>query len=236
MKWCIVLMAVALPMVSAQSCPGQQTATSIAATRTESLSPPWILLRSVNHRLIRHNRPGSRSVIGEMGDQYEIRITNPNHCGTVALVSVDGLSVFTGLPARMSDPGYVIPAEGSVVVRGWRRGDEHAAAFRFTTTENSYAKQMGYGEHIGQIRVTLIREQLSQPRTSIPTWEHGFRSGGTEYGPEIDDRVTRINFRRSNVTSTWLLNYSICQQPSSSQPVLGKSTNHFVPEPPGYSN
>ena len=72
---------------------------------------------------------------GELGERYEILIRNPNPQRAVALISVDGLSIFSGRPATWSDSGYIIEPFQTILVKGWRKGDEHSAVFSILTSQ-----------------------------------------------------------------------------------------------------
>ncbi len=59
--------------------------------------------------------------IPEVGAEYQIRVWNHGPRRIAAIVSVDGLSVITGEPASESQPGYIVAAYSSVLIKGWRR-------------------------------------------------------------------------------------------------------------------
>lgn len=175
--------------------------------------------------------PGHHEVVGSLGARYALVVHNPNLHRVVAMVSVDGLSVFTGKPSTDHDPGYVLEPRQSVVVRGWRRGNEHAAAFRFSRDADSYAARMGYHHRLGVIDVTLVMEAPAVPRAATGARSLSAR-GGTEYGEEIRDRVRWVNFRRSAIHAHTSLRYRV-----ATGGVHGVPSRHpepFAPAPPGY--
>ena len=147
------------------------------------------------------------------GVEYQIRVRNRGPQRILAIASVDGLSVMNGQPVTESSSGYVIPGYGAYTVRGWRRGQNHVAAFTFEPRGQSYAAQTGQGAGIGVIRLRAIAEQpviapYSINGGSSDWWGNaigasGLRSpvpapsAGTGYGREVDSRVSYVSFRRS---------------------------------------
>ncbi len=136
--------------------------------------------------------------VREPGGQYEIRVRNHGSRRVLAIVSVDGLSVMDGRTANDSGGGYVIGPYGTIRIKGWRRGNEHVAAFDFTGREESYAHLTGRGSRIGEIRLLAIEEQpLYQhypPRHIHPFWPYtGSRSGPR--GPGLPNASWGGSFR-----------------------------------------
>lgn len=150
------------------------------------------------------------------GQEYEIRVWNHGPRRIVALVSVDGLSVITGRPASEEQPGYIVAAHGSVLIKGWRRDLDRVAAFGFEERSRSYASRMGYPEKIGVISLLAIEERTTRPwvelerkGTGAPAAQraHDDVGGtGTGYGRDIDSHVQVVPFARSHnrrVVTIW---------------------------------
>jgi hypothetical protein len=106
-----------------------------------------------------HHR-GQTFVLGDTGSRYNIRLTNHSSSRVELVMSVDGRDVIHG---RMSNPGqdrgYVLPAHGSAVIRGFRTSMSSVAAFRFSSPESSYAGRLGRPFATGVIRAAAFRER-----------------------------------------------------------------------------
>lgn len=94
-----------------------------------------------NGKIYVEGRPGRRN---KPGTEYEIEIINRNPFEVEAVVSVDGLSVIDGQEAGQHSPGYLVGANDTLRIKGWKVDGSTAAAFTFTGKgEASYGEQMG---------------------------------------------------------------------------------------------
>ncbi len=108
---------------------------------------------------------GSMYVAGNLGERYNIRLTNntPNRVETV--VTVDGRDVISGqLGNYRKQRGYVIGPYGSVTVEGFRQSLDHVAAFRFSDLTASYSARRGTPQHVGVIGVAVFKERQRRIR------------------------------------------------------------------------
>ncbi len=109
-----------------------------------------------------HN--GGMFVAGEIGERYNIRVSNNSARRVEAVVSVDGRDVLTGKVGNYrSQRGYVIEPYGSVVIEGFRQSLDSVAAFRFTAQSNSYSSRMGTAQNVGVIGVAVFEERAPKP-------------------------------------------------------------------------
>jgi hypothetical protein len=185
------------------------------------------------------------------GAEYEIRVWNHGPRRVTAIVSVDGLSVINGLPASEAHPGYIVAPYSYILINGWRRSLETAAAFRFVDREKSYANLIGKPENVGVIGLVAIEEMVPRPRTGIAKADAAgppilgasasVGSIGTEYGREIDSRVYYVPFVRSANMRTVSLYYDTVEALREAGvpvdrplPVPFPGDVKFVPPPPGY--
>ncbi len=111
---------------------------------------------------------GTRYVAGQPGHEYALRVTNRSSVDLLAVVSVDGVNVLTGQTAAAAQSGYVIPAGGSVEIKGWRKSLERVAAFYFTDLGNSYAARTGRPDNVGVIGVALFKRKVR-----LESWQPG---------------------------------------------------------------
>lgn len=109
---------------------------------------------------------GRSFVLGEQGERYVVRITNPTSERVEAVLSVDGRDAVSGrVGDYQSQRGYVVPAYGSITVEGFRRDLDAIAAFRFSAPSASYSALRGTPENVGVVGVAFFRERSarSQP-------------------------------------------------------------------------
>jgi len=101
-------------------------------------------------------------VMGEQGQRYLIRITNPTPRRVEAVVTVDGLDVIDGEPGDLRKRGYVVPAGGDLEIEGFRTSTADVATFRFSAVDASYAGRKGKARNVGVIAVALFDEVAPQ--------------------------------------------------------------------------
>jgi len=89
-------------------------------------------------------------------------------CGTLAVMSVDGVNVISGDTAAPSQTGYVLDPYSTSEIAGWRTSRSRTAAFFFTTLANSYATRTGRPDNVGVIGVAVFRERPRPPVVMQP--------------------------------------------------------------------
>jgi hypothetical protein len=105
-------------------------------------------------------------VLGDHGDRYSIRVTNPTPQRIEAVVSVDGLDVIDGDPASVSKRGYVVMPFDTLQIDGFRVSTAEVAAFRFSSVADSYAGRKGKARHVGVIGLAVFEEK-AQPSIAM---------------------------------------------------------------------
>ena len=109
-----------------------------------------------------HN--GKNFVEGRDGSKFEIEVFNRNPFSVEAVVSVDGTSIIDGQPAGPNSIGYLIEANSSVRIPGWKVSDTLAAAFEFTGKDKSYTTEMtGSSSNNGVIGVMAFKDRNYRP-------------------------------------------------------------------------
>lgn len=165
---------------------------------------------------------------------YLIRIRNKSSRKITVEVTVDGLSVMNG-EAGNSGGGYIINANDSLDIKGWRRGMDAVAQFVFTNDNNSYAGLTRRPRDIGTITVTAFAEREKPKVTYRPmalnSVKRGFDEGtttmdwnccttsckvGTGYGQEVQDSVVSVEFEK-DLMSKIVLVYKYDHQDSLSK-------------------
>lgn len=115
--------------------------------------------RAQNRTLPVHVHEGRHYVVGNPGNEYEIRMRNRQRGDILAVVSVDGVDVMSGDTAGWDQGGYVLGAYQAFGVRGWRKSLDRVAAFYFTALPDSYAARTGRPGNVGVIGVALFRKK-----------------------------------------------------------------------------
>lgn len=115
--------------------------------------------RTAGRLLPVHEHEGRLYVAGEPRHQYELRIRNRSGGRVLAITSVDGVNVVSGQTAAEHQSGYVVNAQDSVRIDGWRKSLDEVATFYFTRLADSYAARTGRPHDVGVIGVALFRER-----------------------------------------------------------------------------
>jgi hypothetical protein len=101
---------------------------------------------------------GRRYSPGTPGARYAVRLSNRSGERLLVVLSVDGVNAITGDTASWSQSGYVLSPGDSCDITGWRKSDEHIAAFEFTSLGDSYAARTGRPADVGVIGAAVFRE------------------------------------------------------------------------------
>lgn len=101
---------------------------------------------------------GRYYVLGDDGDRYIIRVSNPTAERVEAVISVDGLDIIDGENGDLHKRGYVVPAYGELKVEGFRTSTTDVATFRFSSVDDSYAGKKGKARNVGVIAVAIFAE------------------------------------------------------------------------------
>jgi hypothetical protein len=155
---------------------GLLAATSGCGWAGEPLADVTVYDRSARRTLPLHSGEGNRWVVGTPGNEYSLRIRNRSGSDLLAVISVDGVNAITGQSASPDQSGYVIPAFGSIEIKGWRKSLERVAAFYFTDLGDSYAARTGRPDDVGVIGVALFKRksapelELSERRRERDAW------------------------------------------------------------------
>lgn len=114
-----------------------------------------------------HN--GSVWIEGRNGNSYTIDISNHTAQRALFIVSVDGLDVLKGKPAGPDSEGYVVDANSTLSIPGWKLNDKEAAEFFFSRNDDSYVNSIGGStSNTGVIGVMVFSEMVYiQPATTF---------------------------------------------------------------------
>lgn len=107
-----------------------------------------------------HELKGKRFITGITGERYEIVVKNETGKRLEIVLSVDGIDVLDGKGATYKKRGYIVEADGTLEVNGFRTSAESVAAFRFGTVPESYANLKKRGTaNVGVIGVAVFQER-----------------------------------------------------------------------------
>ncbi len=106
---------------------------------------------------------GKIYVAGNVGDNYEINLcSHGKRMGRqLYVVSVDGLNVINGEPAKYNQPGYVVSGGQCSKIKGWRKNMNEEAKFVLTASSGSYAARTNNDtKNLGVIGLAIFNEDI----------------------------------------------------------------------------
>lgn len=110
-----------------------------------------------------HN--GNTWIEGRDGNRYTVDISNHTSTRALFIVSVDGLDVIDGKPAGLDSTGYVIDANSSISIPGWKLNNQEAAEFYFSRGRDSYVNTIGGNTaNTGVIGAMVFSEYVYKPQ------------------------------------------------------------------------
>lgn len=192
---------------------------------------------------------GRWHVGGQEGQPYRLLLRNHTGGRLLVVASVDGLNVLNGEAARVQQSGYIVGANDTVTIDGWRKSLDEVAEFVFTNGSNAYAERTGQGGNIGLLGFAVFEEYLPPPmadedyaRGRMESRAGGAAampapsaapSMGTGHGDRVDSPAYRAEFRRASARpiETMRLQYAgladleqrgIAQRTGRSQPHTGQ--------------
>lgn len=150
------LAALLLAAATTTACAHPRTATP-ADARLVRLE---VIDRDTATALPQHRHRREAWVAGEDGQPYALRLTNVSGARVLVVLSVDGVNVVTGESADPAQSGYVLAPYASAEIDGWRKSMHEVAAFRFSSTGDSYAARTGRPFDLGVIGAAVFREAV----------------------------------------------------------------------------
>lgn len=156
-------------------------------------------LNNVEARILVKGRPittyahnGKHFVEGRSGSNFEIEIINTNSFKIEAVISVDGLSVIDGKQAGPQSSGYLVEANSSIKIPGWKVTGDTAASFEFSGKDQSYSTgQTGSSVNNGVIGVMAFKDRNYCPVFQYTPTTTLFSTRGLIGSPVIGDRLSK---------------------------------------------
>ncbi len=118
-------------------------------------------------------------VEGRDGNNYTLRFVNRSQGRVFVVFSVDGLDVLKGKPAGLHSEGYVVNANSTIDVPGWKLDNNTAAEFYFSRSDKSYVSKIGGNvNNTGVVGAMVFKEFVIQ---LSPSAFPGYVSGQSTY-------------------------------------------------------
>lgn len=137
--------------------------TGCAAAGAPPLLDLQLIDRDSGAALGQYASRGRRFSPGAPGARYAIRLNNRSGERLLVVLSVDGVNAITGDTAAWAQSGYVLSPGESFDITGWRKSDQHIAAFEFTALGDSYAARTGRPANVGVVGAAVFREATPPP-------------------------------------------------------------------------
>jgi hypothetical protein len=135
-----------------------------------------------------HN--GAVWIEGREGNNYTIDIRNNTQSRALFILSVDGLDILEGKPAGPSSQGYVVNAQDTISIPGWKISNQEAAEFFFSRSRDSYVNAIGGStSNTGVIGAMVFSEYVEPTRHE----DYYMTRGLIGYGSQI-----------SSINNTWV--------------------------------
>ncbi|AZN38031.1 hypothetical protein EJO50_00510 [Iodobacter ciconiae] len=123
----------------------------------------WTVLDENNRPIpLMRTAQGQFLLGGTNGARYSLKFENLSNNDFEIVTTVDGLDVLNGQAGSLSNTGYLLAAQRSLTIEGFRKNKEEVAAFRFSTPDQAYAANTPAGDtnNIGVIGVAVFRVAL----------------------------------------------------------------------------
>ena len=155
------------PALAALALSVTSAATALPAAAGQLLDVA-VINRATGQRTPIYEHRGRLYVAGAPGERYAVYVANRTGGRVMAVVSVDGINAVTGETASPEQNGYVLAANQSFEITGWRKSASEVAAFYFTQLPDSYAARTDRPDHVGVIGVAVFREWQPPRPAALP--------------------------------------------------------------------
>ena len=104
---------------------------------------------------------------GKEGQSYQLRYENNTGKTFEIVASVDGVDVINGSEASRSNAGYILHANDTLKIEGFRKSDSAVASFTFSKPKESYAANSDNGsiQNAGVIGTAIY--ELESPEDEV---------------------------------------------------------------------
>lgn len=126
------------------------------------------------------------AVAARIGTQYQLYVRNYSRSVDYEIVAtVDGLDVLSGKAGSLNNNGYIVPAGGSLAIKGFRKNSRTEAAFEFSDVAASYAAHSAQGDtrNVGVIGFAAFALRGKEPASLPPCAAQAFPADGFAPAP-----------------------------------------------------
>lgn len=124
-----------------------------------------------NNRKWELTQDGQRLYLkGHEGERYQLFYQNYSQNTYEIVATVDGLDVLKGSAGSLSNRGYVLYPNSTLLIEGFRKNQNEVAAFRFSAPGDAYAANTDAGSirNVGVIGTAVFELNNPRPTTSSP--------------------------------------------------------------------
>lgn len=187
-----------------------------------SVADIQVVDRAQNRVLPVYWHEGRAYVVGEPGNEYQVRVANKGNGDILAVVSVDGVNAVSGETAAPEQTGYVLSRWQRYDIKGWRKSLDRTAAFYFTQLPDSYAARTGRPENVGVIGVAVFRRKPAEPVAISPNYRRDQRA-------RSEDRASEYSNESSGPAQSAGSSAELASRPSA--PATGNLAQRSLAQP-----
>jgi hypothetical protein len=109
-----------------------------------------------------YQKDGNTFVEGKDGSEYIVKFKNNHSKRVMVIFSIDGLEPLKGEKAEDCKIGYIVNANSSFELKGFRIDNNNVAAFKFGKRQDSYAATNGDILNVGVVGVRVFEEKVTK--------------------------------------------------------------------------
>ena len=110
---------------------------------------------------------GRHIVMGNAGENYNVKIENKTAHRMEIIVSVDSINVLSGQTASFAQRGFVVDAHKSIQIDGFRVNDHQAKQFLFGSVAESKAARSGQARNVGVVGLAVFEEDEAKAKMML---------------------------------------------------------------------
>lgn len=115
-----------------------------------------------------YRESGKYYLAGREGQRYQLSYVNNTDKTFEVVVSVDGVDVINGSEASRKNSGYVLHANDTLKIEGFRKSEDAVASFTFSKPEKSYAANSDNGSIQNAGVIGSVIYELEAPEEPKP--------------------------------------------------------------------
>ena len=128
----------------------------------------FTVLNQHGDKMPMYRENGKYYLAGREGQRYQLSYVNNTDKTFEVVVSVDGVDVINGSEASRTNSGYVLHANDTLKIEGFRKSDNAVASFTFSKPEESYAANSDNGSIQNAGVIGSVIYELEAPEEAKP--------------------------------------------------------------------